>query len=135
MFLRGIAFTIGCSALVLGCAAQSPEPAETQEIIGNLVKAGFPASDIMVVDGQVYVGRDAQVSLAASREMLAPGDSDEEQYRTTNLIAGSVSRICVNGSTFTGVFSQALDQAIQNYNSQPLTFTMARTPASGCSAT
>src|SRR5262249_16490361 len=81
----------------------------------------------------VYAGRDAQVSLTASREMLSSGDSDKEQYRTNNLVASSVTRICVNGSTFSGVFSQALDQAIQNYNAQPLTFTLARTPSAGCS--
>ena len=45
-------------------------------VIENLVQAGFPADDIMVVDDAVYVGRDAVVSLAASREMLeAPGST------------------------------------------------------------
>ncbi|WP_308809772.1 M57 family metalloprotease [Archangium lansingense] len=115
-----------------GCAGQ---PDETQEVLGNLVKAGFPADDIMVVDGKVYVGRDAEVSLAASREMLERGNSTEEQYRTTNLINTSLSKICINGSTFTGVFSTALDLAIQNYDELPLTFAMARTPSSGCSFT
>ncbi|MFE8600205.1 M57 family metalloprotease [Archangium violaceum] len=115
-----------------GCAGQ---PDEAQEILGNLTKAGFPADDIMVVDGKVYVGRDAEVSLAASREMLEHGNSSEEQYRTSNLISTSLSKICINGSTFTGVFSTALDLAIQNYEELPLTFAMARTPSTGCSFT
>jgi hypothetical protein len=119
-------------ALVFGCA----EPLdETQEIVANLVNAGFPADDIQVVDGKVYVGRDAQVSLAAAREMLEAGNTSEEQYRTTNLVSTELTKICINGSTFTGVFSTALDLAIQNYDEQPLTFAMARTPSTDCSFT
>ncbi|HYI01771.1 zinc-dependent metalloprotease, partial [Hyalangium sp.] len=132
MFARSLVLTAGCIALMFGCAGQ---PDETQEIVDNLVKAGFPASDIMVVDGKVYVGRDAEVPLAASREMLGTGDTTEEQYRTNNLVSKSLSKICINGSTFTGAFSTALDLAIQNYDELPLTFAMARTPSSGCNFT
>jgi len=134
MLLRGILLATSCSILMFGCASQSPET-ETQEIIDNLTQAAFPADDIMVADDTVYVGRDAEVSLAASREMLRAGDSSKEQYRTTNTISSSLTKICVNGSTFTGVFSTALDLAIQNYDEQPLAFAMARTPSSGCSFT
>ncbi|MFY2564003.1 M57 family metalloprotease [Corallococcus terminator] len=117
---------------MFGCA----EPPEaTQEIVDNLVEAGFPADDIMVVEGKVYVGRDAEVSLASSREMLELGEASDEQYRTTNLISTSLTKICINGSTFTGAFSTALDLAIQNYDELPLTFSMARTPSTGCGFT
>jgi len=116
MFTKSLVIAVGCSALLLGCAGQ---PDETQAIVDNLVEAGFPADDIMVVDGMVYVGRDAEVSLAASREMLARDNSTEEQYRTTNLVSTAVTKICVNGSTFTGAFSTALDLAIQNYDEPP----------------
>jgi hypothetical protein len=132
MFTRGIALAIGCGLLAPGCAEQ---PDETREIIDNLIQAGFPADDIIIAGGIVYVGRDAEVSLAASREMLQTGDSRKEQYRTTNLVDISLAKICINGSTFTGVFSTALDLAIQNYQEQPLTFAMARTPSTGCSFT
>lgn len=124
---------LGFSSLVYGCAGQ--RDTTTHEIVDNLVQAGFPADDIMIVNGVVYVGRDAEVSLAASREMLESGSSKEEQYRTDNLISRSLSKICIDGSTFTGVFSTALDLAIQNYDEQPLTFAMARTPSAGCSFT
>jgi hypothetical protein len=124
--------------LVFGCVAEPgadiPSP-EVREIVDNLEQAGFPAGDIMVVNGKVYVGRDAEVSLAASREMLQTGDSSEEQYRTNNLVSTSLTKICIDGSTFTGVFSTALDYAIQNYNELPLSFALARTPSSGCSFT
>jgi hypothetical protein len=119
--------------LAFGCGGQS---ADTQEIVDNLLKAGFPADDITIVGDAVYVGRDAEVSLLASREMLqtAPG-STEEQYRTNNLVSPSVKKICVNASGFTGVFSTALDLAIQNYDEQPLHFAMARAPSTGCDFT
>jgi hypothetical protein len=132
MFARGIALAVCCNTLVFGCVAQ---PYETQEITDNLVRAGFPVDDIMVVGGVVYAGSDVQVPLAASREMLQAADSSKEQYRTNNLVSTKLTKICINGTTFTGVFSTALDRAIQNYDELPLTFAMARTPSSGCSFT
>jgi hypothetical protein len=136
MYPRTIVLAMASSALVLGCAAQH-DTDETQEIIDNLVQAGFPADDIMVVDGVVYTGRDAEVSLAASREMLEPAAAGQEQYRTTNLVSRTLTTICVNGAAFTGRFSQGLDMAIANYNALGLTFAMRRTTGSttGCGAT
>jgi hypothetical protein len=130
-------FAVGCSALALGCGSE-PSVDDTQEITDNLVQAGFPADDIMVVDGQVYVGRDALVTLEASREMLEVDSSvSDEQYRTTNLVSRTLAVICVNGAAFTGVFSTALNDAIANYNALGLTFRMQRTTGSttGCGAT
>ena len=119
-------------AMASGCGAD-----ETDEIVSNLVQAGFPLNDIMIVDGQVIVGRDAHVTLEASREMIqvAPGRS-EEQYRTSNLVSGQ-TKICVTPtSQFNGYsrLSAGLDLAIANYNSLGLAFTFARGPATGCSA-
>jgi hypothetical protein len=136
MFIRRSVLAV--SLLAFGCTEQPSDTngaGDTQEIIANLIRAGFPAGDLQVVDGVVVTGRDAEVSLAASREMLRTGESGKEQYRTTNLISSSLAKICVNGSTFTGVFSTALDLAIQNYDELPLTFAMARTPSAGCSFT
>jgi hypothetical protein len=132
--MKAILFAVGCSALSFACSAQSSGD-ETQEIVDNLVQAGFPANDIQVVDGKVYTGRDAEVSLEASREMLQTTGS-EEQYRTTNLVATNITNICVNGSAFTGKFSTALNNAIANYNNQRLRWHMTRTTGSttGCSA-
>jgi Dual-action HEIGH metallo-peptidase len=123
-----------CIALAAGCADR-PQESEPHEIIDNLLQAGFPAGDIMVIEGVVYVGRDAEVSLAASREMLeAPGTS-QEQYRANNRISTALAKICINAPDFTGVFSTALNLAIQNYHEQPLTFAMSRAPSSDCSYT
>ncbi|WP_338270569.1 M57 family metalloprotease [Corallococcus caeni] len=100
-----------------------------------MVEAGFPADDVIVVEGKVYVGRDAEVTLAASREMLETDGTTKEQYHTKNVVSRSLSKICINGSTFTGAFSAALDMAIQNYDAMDLTFSMARTPSTDCSFT
>ncbi|HET9452371.1 MAG TPA: protease B, partial [Aggregicoccus sp.] len=68
MIKKAAVFAVSCAVLMTGCGVD-PE-LEVAEIKSNLVQAGFPADDIMVSDGDVYVGRDALVSLEASREML-----------------------------------------------------------------
>src|SRR5262245_22926144 len=77
MIKRATLFAAVCGVMAFGCGPQD----ETEEIVNNLVQAGFPANDIMIVDGWLYLGRDAHVTLDASREMLQvlPGHS-EEQY-------------------------------------------------------
>jgi hypothetical protein len=142
MYKRAIVLVVTCSALTFGCGTdpQGDTADQTPEIIDNLVQAGFPANDIMVVDGLVYVGLDAVVSLQASREMLEVSSSiEQEQYRTTNLVSRTLSTICVNGSafaSFSSKFDDAINRAITNYNNVGLTFHMQRTSGSttGCNA-
>ncbi len=110
----------------------------TLEIIDNLEAAGFPDSEIGVLeDGTVFVGMDAIVTLGASREMAAQGDGFR-QYRTNNLIDSSISVICIQGSEFTGTMSTALDNAIDAFNDEGLSFTLERRdnsdPGVGCDA-
>jgi hypothetical protein len=127
---------VSCGALLAGCGTD-PQ-AENEEIVSNLIAAGFPADDIMVVDGAVYVGRDAEVSLEASREMLQPGPQKLEQYRTSNLVSTSVTKICIVPTSQFNSYSRlsdGLDLAIENYNSQGLRLTFARGSASDCTAT
>ncbi|TQF15573.1 protease B [Myxococcus llanfairpwllgwyngyllgogerychwyrndrobwllllantysiliogogogochensis] len=135
MFKKAAVLVVSCGALLVGCG---PDPqAENEEIISNLLEAGFPADDILVADDAVYVGRDAHVTLEASREMLQVPLESEEQYRTTNLVGSSVTRICVNSTaTFDSypMLSQGLDLAIANYNERGLRITFARGPATGCTA-
>jgi hypothetical protein len=138
MSTKAFIFAVSCSALVFGCGAdQASAPAdENQEIIDNLVQAGFRADDIQLFDGKVYVGLDAEVSLETSREMLQSPEG-LEQYRTSNLLGNNITNICVNGAAFTGKFSTALNAAIANYNNLPLRWNMTRTTGgtAGCSAT
>jgi hypothetical protein len=133
MFKKATLFAAVCAAMSFGCGAD-----QNEEIVNNLIQAGFPADDIMIVDGLVYVGRDAHVTLEASREMIqvVPGTS-AEQYRTTNLVGGGVTKICITPtSQFTSyaAINAGLDGAINNYNSLGLQFTLARGPTTGCSA-
>ena len=137
MLKRAVMLALGC-VLAVSCGGQRDSASERQEIIDNLVQAGFPRDDIQVFDGRVYVGLDGEVGLEASREMLL-SDPGEEQYRTTNLVSTSVTNICVNGSAFNtnAKFNTALNNAIANYNAQPIRWHMTRTNGSttGCSAT
>ncbi|RKH18971.1 protease [Corallococcus praedator] len=135
MFKKAAVLVATCGAFLSGCG--NDVQLENQEIISNLVEAGFPENDIMVVDDAVYVGRDAHVTLEASREMLQPGKESLEQYRTTNLVASTVTKICINPTSGFNSYSRlsaGLDAAIQNYNQRGLSFTMARGPTTGCSA-
>jgi hypothetical protein len=140
MFTKTAVLAVSCGAFLFGCGADQPRSGaeETQEIIANLIQAGYPPNDIEVVDGVVYVQRDAAVSLQASREMLEVDRSagDKEQYRTTNLVSTSLQTICVDGSKLSGSFSTALDNAVSNYNALNLSFAMQRTSGNiaGCGA-
>ncbi len=138
MFKRAAVLVVSCGAVLTGCGTDADPRTENEEIIANLIEAGYPADAIMVAEGAVYVGRDAQVSLDASQEMLQRGEGSAEQYRTTNLVDTSiVKKICINPtSTFNSYsrLSQGLDLAIANYNVLGLSFTMARGPTTGCDA-
>lgn len=143
MFTKSIVLAVGCSALAFGCVSNSSEDEtqdETQETVDNLIQAGFPANDIQVIGGKVYVGNDAEVSLQASREMLE-SDSGDEQYRTTNLVGGPTpSIICVNGSVFTNpTLNSGFNLALENYNqlfqagiSRLFFFRVSGGPIAGC---
>ena len=86
---------VSCGALLAGCGADPR--AENQEIISNLIEAGFPSGDIQLIDDAVYLGGDGRVSLEASQEMLQRGDSGKEHYRSANLVdTNLVKRICIN---------------------------------------
>ncbi|MFE8600352.1 M57 family metalloprotease [Archangium violaceum] len=135
MFKRAAVLVVGCGALLAGCGAGVQN--ENQEIISNLIEAGIPADGVTVVDDAVYVGRDTQVSLEASRELLQPGPGSAEHYRSSNIVGTAVTMICINPTTAFNSYtqlSQALDQAIINYNVLALRISFARGPTTGCTA-
>jgi dual-action HEIGH metallo-peptidase len=138
MFTRATVLAVICSAWAFGCSAGQSPAEERQEIIDNLVEAGFPIDDIQVIDGMVFTGRDGHVTLEASREMIESPGPGEEQYRTTNLVGTSVSKICIVPTSSFNSYSRlsaGLDLAIDNYNSQNLRLTFARGSVTGCTAT
>ncbi|HEX8824213.1 MAG TPA: zinc-dependent metalloprotease [Archangium sp.] len=134
--MRKLSMALLAGVALVGCGVDPQS--ENQEIVSNLIEAGFPAADIQIINDDVYVGNDAQVSLAASREMLQPGKESAEQYRTTNLVSSSVTKICIVPTSQFNSYSRlsaGLDLAIENYNSQNLSFVMVRGSAADCSAT
>jgi hypothetical protein len=136
MFKKAAVLAVSCGALMTGCGTEMQS--ENEEIISNLVEAGFPVEDIQVFDDQVYTGFDTHVTLAASRELLQPGKESLEQYRTTNLVGTGVSKICVVPTSQFNSYSRlsaGLDLAIANYNGLGLRLTFVRGSAPDCDAT
>jgi hypothetical protein len=137
MFKKAAVLAVSCGAMLVGCGTE--QQTENEATISNLVQAGFPAEDIMVVDGVVYLGRDAEVSHQASLEMLDKGTGSAEQYRTSNLVnTGTVKKICIVPTSQFNSYSRlsaGLDLAIANYNGMNLSFTMVRGSAADCDAT
>lgn len=128
-----------CGTLTFGCSTDQQRDCaqDAQEIVNNLVQAGFPIDDIQIVEGTVYTGRDALVTIQASREMLQTDGGTEEQYRTKNQVSRSVTRICVNpSSSFSSnsALMTGLNEAVATYNALPLTFDFAVGPTTGCDA-
>jgi hypothetical protein len=135
MFKRAAVLVVSCGALLAGC--DTGPRIENEEIISNLMEAGFPADTITAADDAVYVGRDAHVSLEASREMLQPAEGSHEQYRTTNVVSTSLTKICITPSSTFNTYNrlvQGLDLAIENFNAVGLCFTLVRGSTTGCSA-
>ncbi|HYO65541.1 MAG TPA: M57 family metalloprotease [Archangium sp.] len=131
---RHLSMALLAGIALVGCGVD-PD-AENKEIISNLIASGYPADDIMVHEGAVYVGRDAHVTLEASREMMQTSGS-QEQYRTNNIVGFHVSKICVNPTAaFSSYpkFMWALDLAIQNYNELGRRIYFVRGPTTGCTA-
>ncbi|MFY0529595.1 zinc-dependent metalloprotease [Archangium gephyra] len=131
--MRKLSMALLAGVALVGCGPQ----AENDEIVANLVEAGFPADDIQIVGEAVYVGNDAHVTLEASREMLQTDKATAEQYRTTNLVGTAVTKICINPTaTFNSYtrLSQGLDAAIANYNGLGLRIYFQR-GGTGCTAT
>jgi hypothetical protein len=136
MFKKAAVLVVSCGALMTGCGGDLQS--ENDEIVSNLVEAGFLRNDIRIVDGAVIVGNDAEVSLAASREMLEHDTKTAEQYRTTNLVGTGVTKICVVPTSQFNSYSNlsaGLDLAIDNYNSQNLRINFVRGSAADCTAT
>jgi hypothetical protein len=132
--MRKLSMALLAGVALVGCGVDTE--VENQEIISNLIQAGFPADDIKIHEGMVTVGNDAHVTLQASREMLQR-DGSGEQYRTSNLVGTAVTKICINPtSTFNSYsrLSQGLDLAIANYNALGLRIYFARGPSTGCTA-
>ncbi|NTX51524.1 protease B [Myxococcus sp. CA051A] len=136
MFKQAAVLAVTGVALLVGCGGMDPRM-ENEEIISNLIEAGYPAKDIQVINEAVFVGGDTRVTLQASREMLQAPPGSAEHYRTTNVVGPSVTKICLNPSDSFNEHPKlklGLNMAIENYNALGLRFTFERGPTTGCSA-
>lgn len=136
------------SAFAITCSPADDGDAGTAEIIDNLLAAGVAPDAIQLDHEQVFLGGDAEVTLAASRELLTglvdTSDTADlskphpthERWLHPNRVSTSINRICINGTAFTGAFGTALNSAIAQFNSIGLRLTIARTTGStsGCQA-
>ncbi|AEI68698.1 M57 family metalloprotease [Corallococcus macrosporus] len=135
MFQRAAVVAVSCGVLLAGCGRGAS--GTTDEVISNLIEAGFPAEGIRVADGAVYVGGDAHVSLEASREMLDPGEGSHELHRTTNIVGPNVTTICVNPTATFRSHSrlmQGLELALANYNALGLRIRFIQGATASCHA-
>ncbi|MCH9688789.1 MAG: hypothetical protein K0V04_45575 [Deltaproteobacteria bacterium] len=138
--LRRTGMLLGLGLAAIGCAegvSDSDESAaelslevdEVDEVVANMLAAGYPESEIEITeDDQVIVGGDAVVTLEASREIAGVGADPSmgfRQYRTNNVV--NVGLICINGAAFNGAMSDGLDIAISRFNQQGLDFDIIRT--------
>jgi hypothetical protein len=76
---------LACGGLMASCVGCEHRD-DTLEIIDNLKAAGYPAGAILVVDGVVYLERDAKVDLAGSLRLL--GDARRPTDRSDNRSRG-----------------------------------------------
>lgn len=141
-FVMAMVVATGCMQADDDQDELEPKLAEYEVIVENLIDAGFPENDIMVLeDGRVVVGRDAVVTLQASRELAgvtSDGAGDEfRQYRTDNTVNPAVvGTICITTSADFDSYPSmrdAVDLAIDRYNAEGLVFTFGRDGA-GCNA-
>ena len=135
MFKKAAVVVVTCGAMLTGCGADLE--AENQEIVSNLLKVGYQADDIMIVDGACTRGVTRPCPSRPPRRCCRTTSRAQEQYRTTNLVGTGVTKICINPtSTFNSYsrLSQGLDLAIANYNGLGLRITFARGPTTGCTA-
>jgi opacity protein-like surface antigen len=135
MFKKAAVLVVSCGAVLAGCGTDVQS--ENEEIISNLVKAGYPRSELIISEDKVYAGFDAHVTLEASYEML-DSQGGNEQYRTSNLVGTGVSKICIVPTSQFNSYSRlsaGLDLAIANYNGLNLRLNFVRGSFADCDAT
>ncbi len=99
------------------------------EVLLRLTDLGFDVSDI-TMDGEDYiVEKCIRITPETLKEMEPPTTIEGpngEQYHTFNLVTGTPRTIVVKGKRLNGVYSQALDAAIAQYNSLNMNLTFTR---------
>ncbi|MEJ8804444.1 M57 family metalloprotease [Pontibacter sp. H249] len=108
----------------------------SQEVLTQIKTLGFNNQNVQkveggyVVEGDIFLSQD-DLKTAHNTKALRVGEA--EQYRTTNLVAVSGSRLITISmdSRLPSSYIAALDEAIARYNSEGLSITMQRVSSGG----
>lgn len=135
--MPALMFALG---LVAGCADEAADQRGTTDeqraTIDNLIELGVPAESLELFDGAVRIGGDAEITLAASRELLGlDRGTTQERWVHPNRVGATITRICVDGTAFSGPFNTPLNSVLAAYNALGLRFTFQRvTSTASCQA-
>ncbi|WP_299820044.1 M57 family metalloprotease [uncultured Pontibacter sp.] len=108
----------------------------SQEVLTQIKALGFSNQNVLKVDGGFVVEGDIFLSnndLTAAHNTKALRVGEAEQYRTTNLVAVSGSRVITISMDpkLPASYGPALDEAIARYNAEGLSITMQRVSSGG----
>ncbi|MFD2514729.1 M57 family metalloprotease [Pontibacter locisalis] len=108
----------------------------SQEVLTQIKSLGFNNQNVQVVDGGYVVEGDiflSQNDLTAAHNTKALRVGEVEQYRTTNVVAVSGSRLITVSmdASLPSSYVPALDEAIARFNAENLTITMQRVSSGG----
>lgn len=148
-----IRLSLALFGALLAAGCDDPEDFdETDEILENLVAAGFAEDDLEIREGtaigtelegggyafgepemQVLVGGDVHVTLDASREIANVDTQGFRHWRTPNLVNQN-TKVCLAKLKLPAAYATAVDQAVANYNALglSLTFESGVATVSGC---
>jgi hypothetical protein len=130
LLFSAVAVTLGFSSCKQEEEVLSKEEASV-EVLTQIKNLGFNNQNVQVVEGGYIVEGDIFLStsnLTGAFNAKALRVGEVEQYRTTNIVAVSGSRVIKvsMASSLPASYLPALDEAIARYNAENLTITMQR---------
>ncbi|WP_439880399.1 M57 family metalloprotease [Pontibacter sp. MBLB2868] len=108
----------------------------SQEVLTQIKSLGFSNQNVQVVNGGYVVEGDiflSQKDLTGAHNTQALRVGEAEQYRTTNLVAVSGSRVITVSidPKLPSSYGPSLDEAIARYNAENLSISMQRVSSGG----
>ena len=136
--LKPLAFLIIAGFAITSCKKEAKDTAQdpiSQETLAKISDHGFGTSDVQKVEEGYLVEGD--IILTEEYLNTVPGGNylriaNNEQYRTTLLVAGLPRNITISSSgAVSANLSAAIDAAIKRYNDENLRITMTRVASGG----
>jgi hypothetical protein len=122
------------SLTFVACKKDVKENSVSTEVLNQISAMGLSTDGVQKVDGGYLVEGDIMIAHDRLAERSSTPNltiAQEEQYRTFNLLSASkhpVVKIALNSSSaaHNAAFTAALDEAINRYNAENLSFSMQR---------